>query len=87
MEVNDIIWMEQVVDKIESKHNVSPEEIEEVFYNNPRCRKAQRRKFRGEDLYYAYGQTDNGRYLFVAFIYQRAKDALVISALDMDYEM
>ncbi|WP_446008021.1 BrnT family toxin [Candidatus Electrothrix sp.] len=39
---------------------------------------------RGEDLYYAYGRTDGGRYVFVVFIYKRTREALIISARDMD---
>ena len=84
MDINDIIWLEYVVEKIESKHHVSPEEVEEVFYNRPKYRKAQKGKFEGEDLYYAYGQTDSGRYVFVVFIYKKTRDALIISARDMD---
>jgi uncharacterized DUF497 family protein len=84
MYINDIIWLEHVVDKIESKHKVSTEEVEDVFYNRPRYRKAERGKFEGEDLYYAYGRTDSGRYLLVVFVYKKTNDALVISARDMD---
>ena len=51
MYINDIIWLEYVVEKIESKHHVSPEEIEEIFYNRPKYRKAQKGKFESEDLY------------------------------------
>jgi len=38
----------------------------------------------GEDLYYAYGRTDDGRNLLVVFIYKSNREALVISARDMD---
>ncbi len=84
MRIHDIIWLEQVVDKIETKHGVAPEEVEDVFYNGPIYKKAQRGRHQGEDLYYAYGQTDAGRYLFVVFIYKRSQDALVVSSRDMD---
>jgi len=84
MQINDIIWLEDFVDKIESKHDVSPEEVEEVFCNRPKYRKARKGKVKGEDLYYAYGQSDSGRYLFVVFIYKKTKEALIISARDMD---
>ena len=84
MRINDIIWLDQFVDKIERKHRVLPEEVEEVFYNGPRYRRAQRGKVEGEDLFYAYGCTDSGRYLLVVFIYKQTGDALVISSRDMD---
>jgi uncharacterized DUF497 family protein len=84
MYIDDIIWLDDVVDKIQYKHRVSPEEVEEVFYNIPKYRKAQKGKYEGEDLYYAYGRTDSGRYLLVIFIYKKTQDALIISARDMD---
>ena len=34
-------------------------------------------------MYSVYGQTENGRYLVVFFIYKRDKQALIISARDM----
>ena len=36
-----------------------------------------------EDVYLALGQTDEGRYLSVRFIYRRTKEALILSARDM----
>lgn len=68
MNINDIIWLDRVVDKIEHKHNLTTEEIEEAFYNRPKYRNAQKGKFKGKDLYYAYGRSDNGRFLFIVFI-------------------
>ena len=40
--------------------------------------------FRGEDVYRAFGQTDAGRYLVVFFIYKTSREALILSARDMD---
>ena len=70
MRINDIIWPDHVIEKILQKHGVFTEEVEEVFYNKPRYRKAQKGKMEGEDLYYAYGRSDNGRYIFIVFIYK-----------------
>ena len=84
MYINDIIWLDHVVEKIQRKHKVSTEDVEEVFYNRPKYQKAQKGKFEGEDLYYAYGRADDGRYLLVIFIYKKTKNALVISARNMD---
>jgi uncharacterized protein len=86
MYINDIIWLDQFVNKIETKHKVSTDEIEEIFCNRPRFRKARRGKIAGESLYYCYGHTDEGRYLFVVFLYKKTKDALIISARDMDHK-
>ncbi|MCB0306329.1 MAG: BrnT family toxin [Calditrichaeota bacterium] len=82
MYIDDIIWLDDIIDKIEHKHRVLPEEVEEVFYNIPKYRKAQKGKYEGEYLY--YGRTDSGRYLLVVFIYKENREALIISARDMD---
>ncbi|MCL0076394.1 hypothetical protein M1O17_06045 [Dehalococcoidia bacterium] len=50
MEINDILWLDEVVDKIQRKHKVTTDEVEEVFYNEPRYRRAQKGRYKGEDL-------------------------------------
>ncbi|MEI2608491.1 MAG: BrnT family toxin [Candidatus Promineifilaceae bacterium] len=85
MKVEGFIWLEQYVDKLETKHNVTPEEAEEVFYNNPSIRKVEKGYRRGEHVYRALGRTMAGRYLFVLFIYKPSSQyVLVVSARDMD---
>ena len=83
MQIHDFIWLEEISAKITSKHRVLEEEVEEVFCDKPRYRWGQQGKFKGEDVYYAYGQTESGRYLFVVFIYKASKAALILSARDM----
>ncbi|WP_373872739.1 hypothetical protein [Microseira wollei] len=39
---------------------------------------------KNENVYAALGQTDSGRYLIVYFIYKPDKNALILSARDMD---
>ena len=84
MRIEDITWLPQVVDKLEWKHNVTPHEVEEVLFGGPIYRKVQRGHIPGEDLYSALGQTDAGRYLIVFFIYKSTREALIISARNMD---
>jgi uncharacterized DUF497 family protein len=84
MYIDDIIWLDQFIEKLEWKHHISPEEVEEVFYNGPRIRRGPKGHVQGEDVYYAYGQTDSGRYVLVVFIYKQTREALIISARDMD---
>jgi uncharacterized protein len=84
MEIAELLWLDVVVDKIESKHRVTPIEVEEILSNRPRIRKMHRGRFRGEDVYRALGQTRAGRYLTVFFIYKQTKEALILSARDMD---
>ena len=85
MNIKSFIWLTEVIDKIESKHGVTVEEVEEIFLPRAMYRRGPRgKKRKGEDVYKAYGQTDAGRYLFVAFIYKLDHRALILSARDMD---
>ncbi len=83
MQLNEVIWKDYFVDKIEVKHGVSTDEVEEVLFSKPHVRRAQKGRVKGEDLYAAYGQTDSGRYLIVFFIRKEEAAALPISARDM----
>lgn len=83
MRLNEVIWKDYFVDKIEVKHGVSIDEVEEVLFGKPHVRRVQRGHIKGEDLYSAYGQTDAGRYLIVFFIRKESAAALPISARDM----
>ena len=84
MQINEIIWRSQFVEKLASKHYVETTEVEEIFVNRPRFRFASKGKRSREDVYSAMGQTDAGRYLIVFFILKPYHRALVISARDMD---
>ncbi|NUO79894.1 BrnT family toxin [candidate division KSB1 bacterium] len=56
-----------------------------VLYSTPCYRRGPRgKKRKDEDVYKAYGQTETGRYLFVAFIYKLDHRALILSARDMN---
>jgi hypothetical protein len=83
LEITGVIWLQRVISKLAQKHQVDPEEVEEVFRNRPRFRRVARGRVAGEDLYSAMGPTDAGRYLIVFFIYKRSRGVLVISARDM----
>lgn len=84
MYATDIIWLPDIVDKLEWKHQVSQAEVESVIFGRPLFRKAQKGHVRGEDVYAALGQTETGRYLTVFFIYKLSRKALILSARDMD---
>jgi uncharacterized DUF497 family protein len=79
----ECLWLDKFVDKIIKKHNVSPEEVEEVFSMDPTIRRLEGGHVKGEDLFIAFGRTDSGRYLSVLFVLKKGKRALVISARDM----
>jgi uncharacterized DUF497 family protein len=61
-----------------------PEEVDQILFGNPLYRKVQRGHIPGEDLYAALGQTEAGRYLIVFFIFKSTREALILSARDMN---
>ncbi len=83
MQLYEVIWKEQFVEKLAIKHGVTTNEVEEILFSRPHVRKAQKGRIKGEDLYVAYGQTNAGRYLIVFFIRKNKTSALPISARDM----
>ena len=83
MQLYEIIWKNQFVEKLAVKHNVTTDEVEQVLFDRPYVRKAQKGRIKGEDLYAAYGQTDAGRYLIIFFVCKYRTSALPISARDM----
>ena len=83
MRIDGVIWLRQVVDKLASKHHVTPDEVEQALTNEPGIRFMEKGEHKLEDVYLALGQTDEGRYLSVLFIYKRTREALILSARDM----
>jgi uncharacterized DUF497 family protein len=81
--IRSLIWLPEIVEKLEVKHGVMVEEVEEVFELGPVFRRGPRGERPGENLYMAYGETEAGRYLFVVFIYKLNRRALILSARDM----
>ena len=67
MRLYEVIWKEVFVDKLERKHHVMPDEVEQVVFSKPFIRRAEKGRVPGEDVYVAYGQTAAGRYLVVFF--------------------
>ena len=84
MFIDDFIWLPSILDKVEVKHQVSQDEVEEVFFNRPRYRFVELGNQKGEDVYSASGQTEAGRYLIIFFIHKSSNTALILSARDMD---
>jgi uncharacterized DUF497 family protein len=84
MKIVGFIWLEEIIEKLAVKHQVAPDEVEQVFCNQPGIKRMNKGHFRGEDVYRALGQTDAGRYMVVFFIYKLTHEALVLSARDMD---
>ena len=75
-------WSGGNADKNWAKHNVSPLEAEQLFFNRPIVCVVDSKHAQAEPRFYALGQTDEGRLLFIAFT-MRSKRIRVISARDM----
>lgn len=83
MKITECLWIDKFVDKIIRKHNVYPEEVEEMFLKNPSIRRLEGGNVKGEDLFVSFGRTNAGRYLSVLFVRKKDRRALVISARDI----
>jgi hypothetical protein len=76
-------WDEANAQKNWEQHDVTPEEAEDLFFNEPLVVRSDIRHSQREKRYYALGQTRRGRHLFVAFTIRR-KLIRVISVRDMN---
>ena len=83
MKITEIIWIEDIVEKLILKHNVKDLEVIEVFKNRPEFRFVEKGHRKGENVYAALGQTNSGRKLIVFFVHKGGKQALIVSARDM----
>jgi uncharacterized DUF497 family protein len=78
LKIEKISWDQETVDHI-SNHPVSPEEVEEVLFNDVETPLMMRGK---EGKYLAYGKTYGGRLLFIVWASQYKKTK-IIAARDM----
>ena len=83
MTITTFIWLYRFVEKLAHKHNVTTDEVEQVFHNRPRIQFVESGDVEGEDMYRALGRADDGRYLAAFFVYKGENTALVISAREM----
>jgi len=83
LEISGFIWLDEIVEKLATKHRVEPYEIEELFSGAPKFRFVENGHRTGEDVYSALGQTDGGRYLVTFFIRKTNDYVIPISARDM----
>ena len=84
MLIDDIIWLERIVEKLAWKHNVLTSDVEEVLSGNCRIFKKEKGRVEGEHLYNALGRTKGGRYLSIFFIKKLDNKALIVTARDMN---
>lgn len=64
MKIQNISWDQDTVDHI-ANHRVSPEEVEQVLFNDYDIPVIMRGK---QNKYITYGETDSGRFLFVVLL-------------------
>jgi uncharacterized DUF497 family protein len=83
VKITGFIWLDEIVEKIETKHQVEQHEVQELFAGGPQFRRVERGHREGEHVYSAAGQTDTGRYVVVYSVYKRNRRALILSARDM----
>lgn len=83
LKIFGIVWLEDIVEKLNKKHGVQKREIKEVFANLPHFRYVEKGCRPSEDVYAALGHTDAGRYLVVFWVYKKNKTALILSARNM----
>ena len=83
MKISGLIWLAEIVDKLNWKHQVQQEEVREVFRRQPKYRFIEKGHRRGENVYVAQGRTEAGRYLNVFFVYKADHRALILSARNM----
>jgi hypothetical protein len=75
-------WDEGNLLKNWEKHGVSASECEQIFFNRPLVTSADVEHSGVEARFYALGQADSGRHLFVVFTVRNAL-LRIISARDM----
>lgn len=83
MNIEGVIWLRTIIDKLAFKHRVEIHEVEELFAGEPKFRYVEKGERESEDVYMALGRTDAGRYLTVVFIHKKRREALILSARDM----
>ena len=83
VKISGLIWLAEIVDKLDWKHQVQQEEVREVFRRQPKYRFVEKGHRRGENVYVAQGRTEAGRYLNVFFVYKPNQRALILSARNM----
>ena len=78
MKIQNITWDQETVDHI-ARHAVSPEEVEQVLFNDEDVPIIMRG---GENKYLTYGETDSRRFLFIVWV-SKYRKTRIVTARDM----
>jgi len=83
LKISGIIWLQEIIEKINVKHHVTQDEVREILNTSSHYRFIEKGYHLGENAYTSMGQKDSGRYLVVFFIHKKGNRALILSARDM----
>jgi uncharacterized DUF497 family protein len=83
LRISDLLWLEDIVEKLDSKHGVSQDEVEQALKNAKGMRFVEKGNRKGEDIYVSLSQTNSGRHLSIVFILKENGSALILSARNM----
>ena len=78
MKIQNITWDQETADHI-ARHAVSPEEVEQVLFNDEDVPIIMRGR---ENKHLTYGETDIGRFLFIVWV-SKYRKTRIITARDM----
>lgn len=76
--IHHLIWNDWNVEHI-ALHGVTPDEVEQVVFS----RDKMIRRGKDKSVYYIFGQTDSGRYLFIVVKEVSSDTGWTITARDM----
>ncbi|MDE2141453.1 MAG: BrnT family toxin [Elusimicrobia bacterium] len=79
MKILEIIWTPEIIEKLERKHSVTADEVEEAC-SEPYVHIRKTR----ESRYLVFGRTDAGRYLATVVTYLGGGIVRVITSRDME---
>lgn len=82
-EAVDFAFYRAYAEKLAVKHNVSEDEVCQVFANSPKTFFRAKGSVPGEDVWIALGRTDGGRLLLVVYIEKKDGRLFIVSARDM----
>jgi len=77
------VWPDGIAQQVHQKHNIDPDEVDEVLTGQPHFRFVEESHRTGERVYAALGQTQAGRYLVVLFMHAPDERARILWARDM----
>jgi uncharacterized DUF497 family protein len=83
LKLTGIIWLEEIIEKIERKHHVTQDEVREILRTSSHFRFVEKGHRQGENIYSSMSQTAAGRYLIVFFVRKRTQQTLIVSARGM----